>query len=204
MSPGKESKAGTAGSKCQTGSSSPAVRTTARPTIGQDGEERLVGRVRDDVLLGHELEEVGDGLEEAEAAGVGRAHPVLEPGVDLPVEPLAEGGVDEEEEEPGIDEQVEEGFQSGHTDVPFHECGSGAARGQPPQVAEADDPLLARPGVDQLDGPLGAADAGVDGGEDERDVGDEAVLEHLHRGRVVGQRRGPDLEPLGLVRRRWT
>ena len=119
MSPENDVQPGLARSKFQTGRSRPAVETTARPMAGRTVEEALVRGLGDDVLLGHELEEVGDGLEQAEAARVGRAHPVLEPGVDLAVEPLAEGRIDEQEEEPGVDEEIEEGSQNGHTAFPF-------------------------------------------------------------------------------------
>ena len=82
--------------------------------------------------------------------GVGRPHPVLEPGVDLAVEPLAEGRVDEQEEEPGIDQEVEEGFQSGHAAFLFTAALSDAGDRQPAQVAQPDDGFFAGPGVDQV------------------------------------------------------
>ena len=106
--------------KDQRGRSSPAVTTMARPTIGRRVKSGLVRLVGDDVLFGHELEEIGDRLEDAPAAGVRRAHPVLEAGVDLPVEPLAERGIDEEKEQPRIDEEVEDRFSERPYRIPFH------------------------------------------------------------------------------------
>ena len=109
MSPAKDVGPGTARSKFQTGRSRAAAETTASPKTGRSVEQALVGQVRHDVLLGHELDEVGDGLEEPPSARVRRAHPVLEAGVDLAVEPFAERRIDEEEEEPRIDQEIEEG-----------------------------------------------------------------------------------------------
>ncbi len=202
MSPGERGQArGSAGrSARRAGAGRPRSRRRPGRRPGRTLNERLVGRVRDDVLLGQQLDEVGHRLEDAPAAGVGRAHPVLEAGVDLAVEPLAERRVDEQEKDSRIDEKIEERLQSGHTASfltgAFFEPFAGHAVAG---CAHRHDRLFAAPAVDQRHDPLGAADAGVDGGEDQRDVGDEPVLEHLDRRRVVGQRRGADLEPLGLV-----
>jgi hypothetical protein len=115
MSPENDVRPGLARSKFQTGEQQPRRGDDGQADGRKDVEETLVRGLGDDVLLGHELEEVGDGLEEPEPARVGRAHPVLEPGVDLAVEPLAEGRIDEEEEKPGVDDEIEECSHNGHT-----------------------------------------------------------------------------------------
>ena len=109
-SPGKEIGLDDGQVDVPDGKKKPGGQDDGQADDRQGGEELLVGLVRDDVLLGHELDEIGDGLEEAGFAGVGRPHPVLQPGVDLPVEPLDEGGVDEEEQKPGKDDEVENRF----------------------------------------------------------------------------------------------
>jgi len=57
-------------------------------------EQALFGPDRNDVFLGHELDEIRDRLEKPPAARMRRPHPVLQAGEDLSVEPFAESGID--------------------------------------------------------------------------------------------------------------
>ena len=64
----------------------------------------------------------------------------------------------------------------------------------------AERPSLPLRAVAQTDHPVGAGEAGIDRGNDDGEVGEVAVLEHLrHRG-VFASVGGADLHPLGLLR----
>ena len=91
--PGRPARGRTAG---------PGTRRRRRrtPGTGRAGTGSLSARVRGDVLLGDELDAVGERLEQAERPDAGRAEPVLDPGGHLPLGPDGEerGAADEPEE----------------------------------------------------------------------------------------------------------
>ena len=87
-----------------------------RDANGRRGEEKgrtpseneLVALGRDNLLLGGELEEVCDRLEEAIGSGHYRAPPSLHAGVCLPVQPLEGEGDPDKEGQPRKEEEFDD------------------------------------------------------------------------------------------------